>query len=64
MVEYYEGLVDAFPIVLIEDGMAEDDWAGWKRLNLALGNTIELVGDNFATPSQPLHWITPVLRKR
>ena len=46
MVEYYERLVDAYPIALIEDGMAEDDWAGWKRLNHALGDTIELVGDD------------------
>ncbi|WP_455383929.1 phosphopyruvate hydratase [Acidihalobacter prosperus] len=46
MAEYYERLVDAYPIALIEDGMAEDDWAGWKRLNHALGDTIELVGDD------------------
>jgi enolase len=46
MVEYYERLVDAYPIALIEDGMAEDDWAGWKRFNHALGDTIELVGDD------------------
>jgi len=46
MVEYYEQLVKAFPIVLIEDGMAQDDWEGWKRLNHVLGDTIELVGDD------------------
>ena len=46
MAEYYERLVDAYPIALIEDGMAEDDWAGWKRLNHVLGDTIELVGDD------------------
>ena len=46
MAEYYERLVDAYPIALIEDGMAEDDWAGWKRLNHAIGDTIELVGDD------------------
>ncbi len=46
MVEYYVRLVHAHPIVLLEDGMAEDDWAGWKRLNAALGERIELVGDD------------------
>lgn len=46
MVEYYARLVQAHPIVLLEDGMAEDDWAGWKALNQALGESIELVGDD------------------
>ncbi|MGC9163256.1 MAG: phosphopyruvate hydratase [Thiomonas sp.] len=46
MVDYYTRLVQAHPIVLLEDGMAEDDWAGWKQLNAALGARIELVGDD------------------
>jgi enolase len=46
MVGYYEKLVEEFPIVLIEDGMAEDDWDGWKLLNQRIGNIIELVGDD------------------
>ncbi len=46
MVEYYERLVDTYPLALLEDGMAQDDWEGWKRLNHALGDTIELVGDD------------------
>ncbi|HOI65668.1 MAG TPA: phosphopyruvate hydratase [Thiomonas arsenitoxydans] len=46
MVEYYARLVKVHPIVLLEDGMAEDDWAGWKALNHALGDTTELVGDD------------------
>ena len=46
MVSYYEKLVDKFPIVLLEDGMAEDDWEGWKLLNERLGGVIELVGDD------------------
>jgi enolase len=46
MVEYYEKLINEFPVVLIEDGMAEDDWEGWKLLNKRIGNIIELVGDD------------------
>lgn len=46
MVDYYEKLVNDFPVVLIEDGMAEDDWEGWKLLNKRIGNIIELVGDD------------------
>jgi enolase len=46
MVDYYEKLVNAFPIFLIEDGLAENDWDGWKILNQRLGEVIELVGDD------------------
>lgn len=46
MVDYYESLVSRFPIVVIEDGLAEDDWTGWKELTRRLGNRIELVGDD------------------
>ena len=46
MVEYYKGLCDKFPIFSIEDGMAEDDFEGWKLLTVALGNRIHLVGDD------------------
>ncbi len=46
MVDYYEGLVNRFPIVLIEDGMAEDDWDGWKVLTERLSKRILLVGDD------------------
>ena len=46
MVDYYEKLVNEFPVVLIEDGMAEDDWDGWKLLNQRIGAIIELVGDD------------------
>ncbi len=46
MVEKYVGLVSKYPIVAIEDGLAEDDWEGWKRLNSALGDKIELIGDD------------------
>jgi len=46
MVRYYEELVGRYPIVSIEDGCAEDDWAGWKLLNDTLGRRIRLVGDD------------------
>ncbi len=46
MVKFYEGLVSRYPIVSIEDGMAEDDWAGWGALTSALGKKVQLVGDD------------------
>ena len=46
MADYYRQLVDRYPLVLLEDGMAQDDWAGWKQLNHVLGDRIELVGDD------------------
>ncbi|MGP3593703.1 phosphopyruvate hydratase [Vagococcus sp. WN89Y] len=46
MTDYYLTLVNDFPIVLLEDGLAEDDWAGWKILNEVLGSQIEIVGDD------------------
>ncbi|MBI3418785.1 MAG: phosphopyruvate hydratase [Proteobacteria bacterium] len=46
MVAFYEGLVSRFPIVSIEDGMAEDDFSGWKQLTQRLGAKIQLVGDD------------------
>ncbi len=46
MVTYYSDLVARYPIVSIEDGMAEDDWAGWAELTKALGGKIQLVGDD------------------
>ncbi len=46
MVATYEKLVGKFPIVTIEDGMAEDDWAGWTELTRRLGNKVQLVGDD------------------
>ena len=43
---YLEGLVRQYPIISIEDGMAEDDWEGWALLTRALGRTVQLVGDD------------------
>ena len=46
LVDYWAGLVNAYPIVSIEDGMAEDDWAGWKLLTDKIGSKVQLVGDD------------------
>ncbi|RLA98659.1 MAG: phosphopyruvate hydratase, partial [Deltaproteobacteria bacterium] len=42
----YEGLLDRYPICSIEDGLAEDDWEGWKELTERLGGRIQIVGDD------------------
>ncbi|MCX7912469.1 MAG: phosphopyruvate hydratase, partial [Dehalococcoidales bacterium] len=46
MVEFYVRWVNTYPIISIEDGMAEDDWAGWQELTRRLGNRIQIVGDD------------------
>ncbi len=46
MTAYYTSLVDAFPIVSIEDPLSEDDWAGWTAITTALGNRVQIVGDD------------------
>ncbi|WP_313119526.1 phosphopyruvate hydratase [Proteiniclasticum ruminis] len=46
MVDYYAELVEKYPIISIEDGMAEEDWEGWKLITERLGGKIQLVGDN------------------
>jgi len=46
MIDYYEGLTERYPILSIEDGLAEDDWKGWKELTARLGKKIQLVGDD------------------
>ncbi len=46
MIEYYAGFKKDFPLVSIEDGLAEDDWSGWKKLTEALGKKLQLVGDD------------------
>ncbi len=55
MVEYYAGLVDRYPIISIEDGLAEDDWDGWKLMTEKLGDKIQIVGDDlFVTNTERL----------
>ncbi|MFZ3377339.1 MAG: phosphopyruvate hydratase [Chthoniobacterales bacterium] len=46
LIEYYANLCSRFPIISIEDGCAEDDWTGWKKLTARLGGKIQLVGDD------------------
>jgi len=46
MIAFYEGLVSRYPIVSIEDGLAEADWAGWEKLTASLGDRVQLVGDD------------------
>ena len=46
LVDYWADLVDRYPIVSIEDGMAEEDWEGWAALTRALGHKVQLVGDD------------------
>lgn len=55
MISYYEELVEKFPILSIEDGLAEDDWDGWQHLTKRLGEKIQLVGDDlFVTNTKRL----------
>jgi len=54
MVDYLEGLVEDFPLVSIEDGMAEDDWDGWQLLTERLGSRIQLVGDDLFVTNDEL----------
>jgi enolase len=46
LISLYERLLGAFPIVSIEDGLAEDDWAGWKEMTARIGSRVQLVGDD------------------
>ncbi|NPA87452.1 phosphopyruvate hydratase [Caminibacter pacificus] len=54
MVEFYAELVEKFPIVSLEDGMAEEDWEGWKLLTEKLGDKIQLVGDDLFVTNKKL----------
>jgi len=55
MVEFYRGWTEEYPIRSIEDGLAEDDWAGWKQLTDGLGGSVQLVGDDlFVTNTERL----------
>jgi len=46
MIKYYESMLAKYPICSIEDGLAENDWSGWKKMNAKLGNKIQIVGDD------------------
>ena len=56
MVAYWQSWVSKYPIISIEDGLAEDDWDGWKKLTDAIGSKVQLVGDDlFVTNSKRLN---------
>ena len=55
MIDFLADLVAKYPIISIEDGLAEDDWAGWKKLTKTLGKKVQLVGDDlFVTNTKRL----------
>ncbi len=56
LIAYWKGLVEKYPIASLEDGLAEEDWDGWKKLTATLGNRVQLVGDDlFVTNTERLH---------
>lgn len=55
LIEYYEDLVQEFPLISIEDGLSEDDWEGWEEMTRVLGDKVQLVGDDlFVTNTKRL----------
>ncbi|TYO94858.1 phosphopyruvate hydratase [Desulfallas thermosapovorans] len=55
MIDFYARLVEKYPIISIEDGLAEDDWDGWKQLTRRIGNKVQIVGDDlFVTNTERL----------
>lgn len=55
MVDFYEDWINRYPIISIEDGLAEDDWSGWKEMTQRLGNRLQIVGDDlFVTNTERL----------
>ena len=55
MVNYYASILDKYPVISIEDGLAEDDWDGWKEFNTRLGGRVQIVGDDlFVTNTERL----------
>ena len=52
MADFYAGLAERYPLVSVEDGVAEDDWAAWRALTERIGDRVQLVGDDlFVTTS-------------
>jgi enolase len=56
MVEWYADLTERYPIISIEDGLAENDWEGWKKLSDAIGNDVQLVGDDLFVTNSEFLW--------
>ena len=46
MIEFYENLISKYPVISIEDGLAEEDWESWKKMTERIGNKCQLVGDD------------------
>ena len=55
MVKLWEGWIERYPIISLEDGMAEDDWDGWVMLHQALGNKVQIVGDDLLVTNVEFH---------
>ena len=51
MIKFYERLINQYPIISIEDGLDENDWKGWTKLNASLGDRIQIVGDDLTVTS-------------
>ncbi|WP_027417105.1 phosphopyruvate hydratase [Aneurinibacillus terranovensis] len=56
MIDYYEMLVNKYPIISIEDGLAEDDWDGWNKLTERIGDKVQLVGDDLFVTNTNRLW--------
>ncbi|HVZ41419.1 MAG TPA: phosphopyruvate hydratase [Candidatus Kapabacteria bacterium] len=56
MVEWYKALTEQYPIISIEDGMAENDWEGWRKLSEAIGGDVQLVGDDLFVTNSEFLW--------
>lgn len=56
MIDYYTDLIEKYPIISIEDGLAEDDWDNWKLITEKLGNRIQIVGDDLFVTNQKRLW--------
>ena len=56
MIDFYEQLCAKYPIISIEDGLAEDDWDGWVRMTERIGHQVQIVGDDlYGQPSDRLY---------
>src|SRR5258708_3294659 len=51
LIEYWRGWIQKYPIISLEDGLAEDDWAGWTKLNASLGSKVQILGDDLLVTS-------------
>ncbi|MCX6088899.1 MAG: phosphopyruvate hydratase, partial [Candidatus Atribacteria bacterium] len=52
MIEFYQALAEKYPVISFEDALAEEDWDGWKKITFALGNKVQLVGDDLFVTSK------------